>query len=612
MRSQQKLTLLRRIYMGKEILNRKDVDREFTWDLESMYSSTEAWEQDWNRVKKLSEDFERHRGKLTENSKVLLEALTHRDELFRGIENVYAYSHMKLDEDTTNSESQILSDKAMNLYVQVEESSSFLVPEILTLDEEVLDRYMEEEEGLKLYDKFLKDIMRQKSHVLSAREESIVAQMGEVANSPQKIYSMMNDADLRFPTIKGEDGKDIEITQGNFIPLMESTDRDLRQRAFKEFYSVYDSFKNTFAAILNGDLKSNIFNARLRNYKSTREASLDRNNVPLSVYDNLIKSVHDNLDSMYKYMDIRKRVLGVDELHMYDLYTPIVKEVEFNIPYEEGVELVKKALEPLNKEYLDIMNEGFNSQWIDVYENRGKRSGAYSSGSYDSKPFILLNYHNTLDNVFTIAHEMGHSMHSYFTRKNQPYVYGGYSIFVAEVASTTNESLLLNYLLKNTKNKNEKLYLLNHYLESFRTTLFRQTMFAEFEMIINEYLEDGGALTAEYLCEVYSKLNRLYYGDNMVIDKEIEIEWARIPHFYYNYYVFQYATGFSAAIDLSKKVLEEGDVAVDRYINFLKSGSSDYPINVLKKAGVDMTTEEPVNNAMKIFRELVDEFDKLI
>lgn len=598
--------------MAKEILERKEVPKEYTWDLESMFSTVEDWEKEYSRVEKLAEEFEKHKGELAKSSKNLLQALKDGDDLFRAMSNVYAYTHMKLDEDTTNSKSQSLSDKSLNLYVKVEEKSSFLVPEILTLDEETLNRYMEEQKDLKLYGKYLEDIMRQKDHVLSAREESILAQMGEVANSPEKIFSMMNDADLRFPKIKGEGEKEIEITQGNFIPLMESKDREVRKNAFKAFYSVYENFKNTFAATLNGDLKNNIFNAKIRNYKSTREASLSRNNIPLSVYDNLIKSVHENLDSMYKYMDIRKRALGLDELHMYDVYTPIVKEVDFNIPYEEGVELIKKALSPLKEEYLTAMNEGFNSRWIDVYENRGKRSGAYSSGSYDSKPFILLNYHNTLDNVFTIAHEMGHSMHSYFTRKYQPFVYGNYSIFVAEVASTANEALLLDYMLKNAKDKNEKLYLLNHYLESFRTTLFRQTMFAEFELIINEYLEKGGALTAEYLCETYRKLNKLYYGPNMVIDDEIAIEWARIPHFYYNYYVFQYATGFSAAIDLSKKILEDDDPAVDRYMDFLKSGSSDYPINVLKKAGVDMTTKEPVDNAMKLFKELVDEFDKLI
>lgn len=595
-----------------EIQERKDIPNEYKWDLESMYENVEAWNEDYKRCVELSKEFENFKGQVVKSSENLLNTLKKHDELYRLVENLYTYTHMKLDEDTRLGNSQELSDKGLSLYVEVEEKTSFLVPEILTLNVEELNKYLEEQEELKLYNHFLDDILRVKEHILSAREESILAQMGEVANSPQKIFSMLNNADLKFPSIKDENGKEIEITHGNFIPLMESKNREVRKTAFEELYKTYKNFKNTFAASLNGDLKKNIFNARIRNFASSREASLSANNIPLTVYDNLINAIHNNLDSMYKYMNIRKRALNLDELHMYDLYVPIVKDVDFNIPFDKGVEIIKKALAPLKDEYLAGMNEGFNSGWIDIYENRGKRSGAYSSGSYDSKPYILLNYHDTLDNVFTVAHEMGHSMHSYFSKKNQPYVYGGYGIFVAEVASTTNECLLLDYMLNNVTDKNERLYLLNHYLESFRTTVFRQTMFAEFEKLIYEHLENGEALTADYLCEAYKKLNELYYGPNMVVDEEIAMEWARIPHFYYNYYVFQYATGFSAAVAFSEKILKEGDTAVNDYLNFLKSGSSDYPINVLKKAGVDMTTEEPVNNAMQLFKRLVDEFDKLI
>jgi oligoendopeptidase F len=595
-----------------EILERKDIPNEKKWDIESMFADFSEWEKSYNNAKEMAKNFESYKEKVVSSSENLYNVLNDMGDLYRITEHLYSYAHMKLDEDTREGNSQALSDKGLGLYVEVGEKTSYVVPEILTLDLATLEKYYEEKPELKLYKKHIDDIMRQKEHVLSAREESILAQMGEVANSPQKIFSMLNNADIKFPTIKDEEGKDVEVTHGNFIPLMESKDRDVRKRAFEALYTTYKGFKNTFAASLNGDLKKNIFNATVRNYKSSREASLDQNNVSLSVYDNLIKSIHNNLDSMYKYMAIRKRALGVEELHMYDLYTPIVKDVDLKIPYEEGVELVKKALVPLGGEYMEVVEEGFSSRWIDVYENRGKRSGAYSGGSYDSKPFILLNYHDTLDNVFTVAHELGHSIHSYFTRKTQPYIYGDYSIFVAEVASTANEALLMDYMLKNVKDKNEKLYLLNHYLESFRTTVFRQTMFAEFEKTINEYLEDGGALTADYLCETYKKINELYYGPDVVVDDEIAMEWARIPHFYYNYYVFQYATGYSAAVALSEKILEEGKPAVDRYINFLKSGSSDYPLNVLKAAGVDMTTEEPVNNAMKLFSKLVDEMDKLI
>lgn len=595
-----------------ELKDRKDIPEKYKWDIESMYKTKEEWEKDLEYVLNKAEDFPKYKGKLDSSGEVLLEALNEQMDLYRKIANVYVYANMKLDEDTRVSSSQEMQDKALAAYVKIEEKTSFMTPEILSIDEAILNTFMEETEGLKLYDHYLKNILRKKEHVLSTEEENILAQMGEIYSAPQKTYSMLNNADIKFPKIKNEEGLEVEITHGNFIPLMESKNREVRRSAFEGLYTTYKSFKNTFAQLLNGEVKSNIVNARIREYNSALEASIFENNIPVSVYKNLIKSVHNNLDSMYKYMDIRKRALGVEELHMYDLYTPIVKDVDFNIPYEEAKQLVIKGLEPLGDEYINIVKEGFNEGWIDVYENKGKRSGAYSSGSYDSKPFILLNYHNTLDNVFTLAHEMGHSIHSYLSCKNQPYVYAGYSIFLAEIASTTNEALLLDYMLKNVKDDREKLYLLNHYLEQFRTTVFRQTMFAEFEMLIHDHVEKGGALTADYLCETYKKLNEKYYGPNVVVDDLIAIEWARIPHFYYNFYVYQYATGFSAAVEFSQQILNKGDTAVERYLNFLKSGSSDYPINVLKKAGIDMTTEEPVNNALKVFGELVEEMDKLI
>lgn len=598
--------------MTKQVLEREDLKKEYTWDVESLFANVEEWEKEFKRVEGLVEKFVAHKGRVGESSQTLLEVLKDRDRLYRSVENVLVYARLRLDEDTRRSKYQSLSDRAMNLYVEVDERTSFVVPEILAIDEEDLKKFLEENQELSLYKQHLDNIMRQKPHVLSSREESIMARVNLIGMSPQNIYNMLTDADLKFPTIKDEEGKDVEITHGNFIPLMESKDRNVRKAAFQGLYGVYKGFENTLAATLSGELRNNVFNARMRNYSSTREAALSANNIPLSVYDNLIKAVHKNLDSMYKYMEIRKRALGLDELHMYDLYTPIVEDIDFNIPYEEGMELVYKGLEPLEDEYLSVVEKGFKSRWIDVYENRGKRSGAYSSGSYDSKPFILLNYQNTLDSVFTLAHEMGHSVHSYFTRKNQPYIYGNYSIFLAEVASTANEALLLDYMINNTKDKKERVYLINHYLESFRTTVFRQTMFAEFEKIINEHLEAGHALTAEYLCSTYKELNELYYGPNVVVDDEISIEWARIPHFYLNYYVYQYATGFSAAIDLTQKILQEKSPAVENYLNFLKSGSSDYPINVLKKVGIDMTTEEPVDNAMDLFARLVNELDELI
>ncbi|HHV39042.1 MAG TPA: oligoendopeptidase F [Tepidimicrobium sp.] len=595
-----------------ELKERKDIPKEYTWDLESMYKDIESWERDMEEVGKRAEEYTKYEGKVGESAETLLNALKDRDAIYRTASNVYSYANMRLDQDTRVGESQALLDRALAVYVKVQESTSFLIPEILQIDEEKLNRYYEENNQLNIYRHHLDDILRQKDHVLSTKEENLLAQMGEITSAPEQIFSMLNNADMRFPTILDEDGNEVEITQGNFIPLMESKDRNVRRAAFKALYDTYENFKNTYAQTLNGNIKKNIFSARVRKYKSSIEASLKQNNIPLSVYDNLIRSVHNNLDTMYKYMDIRKRALGVDELHMYDLYTPMVKDVDFNIPYEQGKELVIKGLHPLKGEYMEVLQQGFNDRWIDVYENKGKRSGAYSSGTYDSKPFILLNYQNTLDSIFTIAHEMGHSLHSYFSKENQPYIYGGYSIFVAEVASTVNESLLLDYMLKNAKDDGQRLYLLNHYLEQFRTIVFRQTMFAEFEKLIYEHAEAGNAITADFLSNTYMELNKKYYGPDIVIDNEIAMEWARIPHFYYNFYVYQYATGYSAAVFLSRKILTEGDIAVERYMDFLKSGSSNYPIDVLKKAGVDMTTEEPVNNALKLFKELVDEVDQLI
>ena len=598
--------------MAKEFKSRKDIPVEYTWDLESMYANEKAWEEDLNKVFKLSEEYSKYNGRVIESGENLLNAIKDMNELYRIVSKVYSYSSMNLDQDTRVGSSQEMSSKALAAYVKVNEETSFFVPEVLQIEETTLNKYYAEVEELKLYKQALDEILRKKDHVLSAKEESLLAQMGEMAEASHNIFSMLDNADIKFPIIKDEKGEDVQITHGNFIPFMESKDRNVRKAAFEGLYRTYKDFENTYAQALNGNTKKNIFFAKARNYNSSIEASLDENNVPVLVYDNLLNSIHDNLDSMHKYMDIRKRALGVDELHMYDLYTPIVKDVDINMTYEEGQKLILEALKPLGEDYIKILEEGFNSRWIDVYENPGKRSGAYSGGSYDSKPFVLLNYHDTLDNVFTIAHELGHSIHSYLTRKNQPFVYGNYSIFVAEVASTTNEALLLDHMLKTVKDEGERLYLLNHYLEMFRTTVFRQAMFAEFEREIYKYAEEGGALTADYLSNTYKALNEKYYGPNMVVDDEIAMEWARIPHFYYNFYVFQYATGFSAAVDLSQQILSEGKPAVDRYLNFLSSGSSDYGINVLKAAGVDMTTKEPVNNALKIFGELVEEMDKLI
>jgi len=591
---------------------RKDIDTKYKWDLSTLYANDEMWEEDSKKAKELSKKIKEYQGKLTTNSMILLEVLKLRDQLSRITENIYTYAKMRQDEDTRNSTYQALTDRATGLMVEVEESLSFIVPELLMVEEDKIKSYIEETKELEIYAHYLDNILRRKAHTLSPREEAILAQTGDIATASENTFGMLNNADIKFPVIKDESNQDIEITHGTFIPLMESKDRRVRQDAFKGLYSTYYNFKNTFASTLSGNVKKNIFYSKLRNYNSALEASLDKDNIPTEVYHNLIKTVGDNLSSLHKYVSLRKKALGLDELHMYDLYTPIVKDVDMKISYEEGQQIVLKALASLGDEYVNIVSDGLNSRWIDVYENRGKRSGAYSWGTYDSNPFILLNYQDTLDNVFTLAHELGHSLHSYYSKKNQPYIYGGYSIFLAEVASTTNEALLMDYLLKNVRTQEEEMYLLNHYLEQFRGTVYRQTMFAEFELAIHKHVEQGGSLTADWLCDKYKALNVKYYGPDIVVDDEIAIEWARIPHFYYNFYVFQYATGFSAATALSQKILDEGEPAIEKYIGFLKSGSSDYPINVLKKAGVDMTTPEPIEKALKLFGELVDKMEKLI
>ena len=592
--------------------DRKDIEDKFKWDLSSLYKSESLWEEDFKETKEITKEIVLYKGKLKDHADNLFAVLKLSDKLGAIIENLYTYAKMKLDENTQDGKYQSFTDKAESLSVEIGAQTSFIVPEIMSLGEKKVKEYICTKDELKLYTQFLNELLRQRAHTLSEKEEEIIAQMGELSNTPENIFSMLNNADIVFPKVKNEEGKEVEITHGNFIPLMESRDRDVRKNAFELLYSTYDSYRNTFAASLNSEVKKNIFHSRVRKYDSALESALDANNISIDVYNNLIDVVGENVHLMHKYIGIRKKLLGLDELHMYDLYTPMISDVDMKIDYEGAKEMMIKGLKPLGQEYIDIVKSGLDSNWIDVYENKGKTSGAYSWGTYNSNPYILLNYHNTLDNVFTLAHEMGHSMHSYYTHKNQPYVYGNYSIFLAEIASTTNEALLMDNLLKNVEEKQERLYLLNHYLEQFRGTIFRQTMFAEFERDIHAEVENGGALTADKLSEMYRDLNKKYYGENIVIDKEIDIEWARIPHFYYNFYVFQYATGFSAAIDFSEKILKQGDSAVERYKKYLKAGSSDYPLEILKNAGIDMTTRKPIESALKLFEELLDEMESLI
>lgn len=590
---------------------RKDIEEKFKWDLSSLYENEELWEKDFKKSKAITEEIINYKGKLEMSAENLYKVLKLSDDLGSIIENLYTYAKMKLDENTTEGKYQSLSDRAESLSVEISAKTSFIVPEIMSMGEDEVHEYVNSNHELKLYDQFLNELLRQKAHTLSEKEESIIAQTGELSNSPENIFSMLNNADMVFPKIKNEDGEEIEITHGNFIPFMESKDRNVRKNAFKSLYRTYNSYRNTFATSLSSEVKKNVFYSRVRKYDSALESALDENNISTSVYENLIKVVNENVDLMHRYIDIRKKVLDLDEIHMYDLYTPMIKNVDMNIKYEDAKQMMLEGLKPLGDDYLDIVKTGLDSNWIDVYENKGKQSGAYSWGTYDSNPYILLNYHDTLDNVFTLAHEMGHSMHSYYTHENQPYVYGNYSIFLAEIASTTNESLLIDNLLKNTDDKQERLFLLNHYLEQFRGTIFRQTMFAEFERDIHIEVENGGSLTADRLSEMYRELNKKYYGESVVIDEEIDIEWARIPHFYYNFYVYQYATGFAAAVDFSEKILKDESI-VEKYKTYLKSGSSDYPLEILKNAGIDMTTKKPVENAMKLFEELLNEMENLI
>ena len=594
------------------VAERNAANAKDQWDINIMFPSKDLLEKEFVKVDTLIAKLMVFKGQLMNSPESLFEALTLQLEIARILENVSTYSKMKLDEDTRISDNQGMHSRAESLGVKIQEAFSFIIPEILASDEKIVADFMAKHEGLAGFGQMLDDILRRKPHTLSGSEEQILAMAGDLAGTPYNTFEMLNAADLKFPVIKNEKGEEFQLTHGNFIPTMESKDREVRKNAYEAFYSVYDNHINTMATLLQSEVKKNSFFARAKNFETARQAALFENNVPVSVYDQLIEAVNKNLPALHKYMGIRKRLLGLDTLRMYDVYVPIIQSVEMRYSYEEAQKLVLESLAPLGEAYVETVKKAYDSNWIDVYENTGKRSGAYSWGTYDSKPYILLNYHDNIDNMFTLTHEMGHSMHSYLTHQNQPYVYGNYSIFLAEVASTTNEALLNHYLLENVKGKEEKLLLLNHYLEQFRGTVFRQTMFAEFERDIHQMVESGGAITADVLKAHYRKLNEKYYGPEMEVDDTIAIEWARIPHFYYNFYVFQYATGFSAAVALSEAMIKEGQPAVERYLNFLSAGNHKYPVDILKAAGADMASGKPVEACLALFSKLVDEFDELL
>ncbi|WP_430493896.1 oligoendopeptidase F [Rossellomorea marisflavi] len=596
----------------KRLPNRSEVKQELTWRLEDIFPSDEAWEKEYKEIQELSSRAGEFKGTLGNGADELYAAFAFQDEILERMGKVYTYSHMRYDQDTTNSHYQGMDDRAKSLYTKLGSAFAYLVPEVLSVDEEKIASFLEEKPELKVYAHALEEINLQRPHILTEKEESLLAQASEVFSSSSNTFGMLNNADLEFPSIKDENGEVTEITHGRFIRFMESSNRSVRKEAFEKVYETYGKFRNTFASTLSGTVKKDNFSAKVRNYDSARHAVLSNNNIPEQVYDNLVETVNNNLHLLQRYVKLRKKVLELDEVHMYDLYTPLVKEVKMEVGYDEAKKMILDGLKPLGEEYANVLKEGFENRWVDVVENKGKRSGAYSSGAYGTNPYILMNWQDNVNNLFTLAHEFGHSVHSYYTRSAQPYTYGNYSIFVAEVASTCNEALLNDYLLKTIDDEKKRLYLLNHYLEGFRGTVFRQTMFAEFEHHIHKKAQEGVALTSEYLTKEYYELNKKYFGDEIVIDEEIGLEWARIPHFYYNYYVYQYATGFSAATALSHQILEEGGPAVERYIEFLKAGSSDYPIEVLKKAGVDMTTSSPVEEACKVFEEKLNEMETLL
>ncbi len=597
---------------GSGIPKRNEIPQEFKWRLEDIYASNDLWEKDYQELRSMTALLSAYRDTLAESASNLLGCLKLSTEMTRLYEKAYVYAHMRSHEDSTNTLYQGFADRADSLGVTVNSANSFIVPGILAIPDDRLKGFLAESEGLRFYGKYLDEIIRMKPHVLSAAEEQLMAMTGEMAQAPGAIFNMLNNADIKFPVIKDETGNDIELTKGRYTQLMESRDRRVRKDAFDAMYGTYTKQKNTLAALLNANVKANIFNARARKHASVREQSLFEDNVPVAVYDNLINAMHDNMHLMHRYVKLRKRLMGLPELHMYDLYVPMIDQVKLEIPFEDAKQLVREGLKVLGEGYSKDLEAGLSSGWIDVYENEGKRSGAYSWGCYDSHPYVLLNHADNLNHMFTLAHEMGHALHSFYSDKSQPYIYAQYKIFVAEVASTLNEALLMDHLLKTTEDKKKKLYLLNYFMEQFRTTVYRQTMFAEFEKLIHEKAEAGEPLTSELLCSIYRELNISYYGPDMVVDEHIDMEWARIPHFYSSFYVYKYATGFSAAMSISRQILEEGRPAVDRYLKFLQSGGSDYPIELLKIANVDMSTTEPVDSALKLFGSLLDQMEELL
>lgn len=597
--------------MARELLKREEISKEYCWRIEDLYPDDKSWEEDARLIKEMTQKLKRFRGHVGESAGTLLSMLKEDDEASMLMERLYVYANQRLHEDTGRAFYQDLSGRAGKLMDELTKATAYMAPELMQIPEETLKRFFSECRELKLYRQYLENLLREKEHRLSVKEEELLARVSSAAGGPSDIYAMFNNADITFPEITGEDGEPIRITHGRYMTFLRSRDRDVRAAAFTGLHNTYAGFQNTLASVFEANIKQALFFAEARGYESSRAMALSVSNIPLNVYDRLIETVHERLPLMYDYIGLRKELLGLSELHMYDLYVPLTDYERKNISFTEAKELVLAGLKPLGEDYRKHLSEGFENGWIDLYENQGKRSGAYSWGAYGTHPYVLLNYQGELSDVFTLAHEMGHALHSYYSDARQPYVYAGYKIFVAEVASTCNEVLLIHYLLEHTESKEERAYLINYFLEQFRGTLFRQTMFAEFERDTHAMVQEGKTLTADALCGLYMELNRRYFGDGVKVDEEIAIEWARIPHFYTPFYVYQYATGFSAAVALAGRILRGEPGAVSGYLEFLSGGSSDYPLALLKKAGVDMESAQPVREALQMFGEYIKKMRNL-
>lgn len=599
------------IMSQKQLPKRNEVPIEDTWDTSTIFKTEEDFHQTFKEVESKIDQIASYQGKLTDSAQTLLEALTTRNDVYLKYSHLAVYAHLQSDVDTADSHFQGLQSQVRDLGAKVSAAMSYFQPELMSADEAVIKKYLEEDD-LKEYDFEFELIFRNRPHVLSTQEETLLAKASPILGASGSTFSILNNADLKFPTVTNEEGQEVDLSHGRYATFMESKNRNVRHDAFKAMYQTYGDLQNTFASTLSTNIKSHNFMADVRHFNSARHRALFNNTIDESVHEALIEAVNDNLNLLHKYVEIRKKALKLDDVRMYDVYVSMIEDVDLKFTWQEAKEVTLEALSVLGDEYTEILNKAFNDRWIDIHENQGKRSGAYSSGTYGTIPFILLNWQGNLNDVYTLVHELGHSVHSYLTRKHQPYIYGDYSIFLAEVASTTNEHLLTDYLLNKYNDPKIKAYIINYFLDGVKGTVYRQTQFAEFEHLIHQADQQGIALTSDYLNEQYFELNKKYYGDTMTYDDEIKLEWARIPHFYYNYYVYQYATGFSAATAFSKYILEKKEGAVEKYLNFLRAGSSDYPMNVLKEAGVDMSTNQVTKDALKVFEERLNQLDELL